>query len=172
MATGKKPPRCTGKSKATGKRCKAPPLKGTKRCGAHPLDPDSPRFGSPEQAGEAGKLGGRPRLPRPHEEMRRRIEEDIERYLAPIEAALGAGKPIKTWNTAEGAHEIVYVDDPELGMKALKLVLSYVYGKPRQPLELAGEDGGPVKTELDFSDPTVREALHGLVSAVADAREG
>jgi hypothetical protein len=172
MAKRKAKPRCTGTSVTTGKRCKAAPLKGTKRCAAHPLSPDSTRFGSPEQAGAAGKLGGRPRLPRPHEVLRERIENDIDRWLAPLEAALGASKPMQTWSASRGEHKIIYVADPELGMKATKLAMQLVYGKPRQPLELTGDDGGPVKTELDFSDPAVREALHGLVAAVADAREG
>jgi hypothetical protein len=109
-------------------------------------------------------------LPRPHELLRERIEGDIDRWLAPLEAALGEGKPIKTWDGHE--HQIVYVGDPEMGMKATKLAFSLVYGKPKQPLELSGEGGGAVKTELDFTDPSVQEALHGLVSAVADAREG
>jgi hypothetical protein len=169
MATKKKRPRCSAKTKR-GTRCRAAPLKGTKRCSAHPLEPDSARFGSPEQAREAGLQGGRPRLPRPHEVLRERIENDIERWLAPLEAALGAGKPVVVWDGQERQHHIEFVEDPKLGMQAMKLAFDRVYGRPRQSVEISGSDGGPVRMAAAFDDPELREELHGLVRRVADAR--
>jgi hypothetical protein len=162
-----KPKRCAGKTKKD-KRCKAYAIKGTDRCLAHSdgETQESVGFGGPQEG------AGRPRLPRPHEVLRDRIEKDIDRYLAPVEAALGAGKPVVTWSQSDGEHSIEYVSDPQLGLKALKLVFDYAYGRPRQLVELVGEDGGAVKHELEFSDPKVREAMHGLVRAVADARPG
>lgn len=162
----KKRPRCKAKTKK-GKRCRNAATIGDV-CIAHaPRNVKDERgFGGPQPG------SGRPRLPRPHEVLRQRIEDDIDRWLAPLEAALGASKPMQTWSASRGEHKIIYVADPELGMKATKLALQLVYGKPKQPLELTGDEGGPVKTEIDFTDPKVREALHGLVGAVADAREG
>lgn len=170
MATKKKA-RCTGKSVRTGKRCKAAPLKGTKRCAAHPLEPDSARFGSPEQAREAGLQGGRPPKPRPDDILRQRIEDDIDKWLAPLEAALIDGKPMLMWDGQERVHKIEFVPDPKLGMQAMKLAFERVYGKPRQSIELAGE-GVAIEVSHVFEDDEIREEMHGLVSRVAAARAG
>jgi hypothetical protein len=163
--------RCKATTKA-GKRCKAAPLKGKDYCSAH--DPDAPgstRFGSPEQAREAGMQGGRPRSPRPHEELQRRIEEDIDRWLAPFEAALGGGKPMQMWDAEEGKHHIEFVPDPQLALKAVKLAFDRVYGRPRQQFELTGEDGGAVRiSQEEFADPETRKALRELAGKIGDAR--
>lgn len=159
----RKKPRCKGKTKA-GKRCRnGAAVDGL--CMAHvPRKVKEERgFGGPQEG------SGRPRKPRPDDILRERIEADIDRWLAPLEAALGEGKPIKTWDGKQ--HKIVYALDPKLGMTAMKLAFERVYGRPRQQVELSGADGGAVKTEIEFSDPKVQEALHGLVCAVADTRE-
>jgi hypothetical protein len=66
---------CTGTNRA-GDACGAPPLKGGDYCSAHDrMRPDEDRFGSHVQALAAGRLGGRPRKPRPTELARRRVEE-------------------------------------------------------------------------------------------------
>jgi hypothetical protein len=162
--------RCKGTTKA-GKRCQAPPPTGEEFCRAHsPLLPAEARFGSPEQAAQAGALGGAAgRRPRVVEVLRERLESDIDRWLAPLEAALGEGKPIQMWDGQERKHTIQYVPDPALGMKALKLALDRVYGRPRQEVEVSGAGGGAV--EFEITNPEVREAMHGLVRAVAAARE-
>lgn len=172
MATKKKCKKraCRGKTKA-GNPCRAAALKGKLHCAAH--DPDTPasaRFGSPEQAREAGALGGRPRLPKPHEVLRERIENDIERWLAPLEAALGDGKPVVTWDQAEGKHTIEFVQDPALGMKAFKLAMDRVYGRARQQIEVTGEDGGPLEIANDVADPEVKEALFSVARAIDKRR--
>ncbi len=162
--------RCKAKTKR-GTRCKVAPLTGSDYCRAHdPLLPAEARFGTPEQAAEAGALGGAAgRRPRVVEVLRERIEADIDRWLAPLEAALGEGKPIQMWDGQERKHSIEYVPDPALGMKALKLALDRVYGRPRQEVEVSGQGGGAV--EFEITNPEVREAMHGLVRAVAAARE-
>jgi hypothetical protein len=162
---------CTGKT-VRGKRCKAPALKGKTRCAAHPLRPGSSRFGSPEQAREAGKLGGRPRLPRPHEELRKRIEADIDKWLAPLEEALGGAKPVLMWDQAEGKHTIEFVADPTVAMKAIKLAFEQVYGRPRQQLEITGGDGAPIEIGADIADPKVKEALFDVARAIDARRRG
>lgn len=169
MAT-KKQPRCTAKTKS-GTRCRRRARKGSKQCAFHdPVSTESHRFGTPEQAREAGQLGGRPRKPRPDDILRERIEADIDRWLAPLEAALGSGKPVQMWDSARGSHEIEYVIDPALGMKAMKLAFERVYGKPRQSIDLAGADGGVLKVAHVFEDDEIRGEMHGLLSRVAAAR--
>lgn len=178
MATKAKKRRCKGKTKA-GKRCRAAALKtGTMIdgveasgdfCRAH--DPAIPSV-TQLTTDDRRRGGEATRKPRPDEILRERIEEDIDRWLAPFEAALSSGKPVQMWDAAEGKHRIEYVPDPQLALKAVKLAFDRAFGRARQKVELSGEGGGAVKTELEFSDPDVREALHGLVSAVADAREG
>jgi hypothetical protein len=176
MATKAKKRRCKGTTKA-GKRCGAAPLKpgtvieGVNASGdfCRPHDPAIPSV--TQLTDEDRRRGGEgTRRARPDDILRERIEADLDRWLAPLEAALGEGKPIRTWDGKQ--HKIVYVGDPKLGMAALKLAFERVYGRPRQQVELTGADGGAVKTELELTDPKVQEALHGLVCAVADTREG
>lgn len=163
--------RCQAKTKR-GTRCQAAPLRGRKYCSAHDPDlPDSTRFGSKEQATRAGQLGGRPRNPRPHEVLRERIEADIDRWLKPIEDALEHGRPVVIWDARAGRHEIQMVADPALALKAMQIAFDRVYGRPRQQVELTGEDGGPVRlTDETFADPELRELMHDLVCRIADAR--
>lgn len=155
--------RCKGKTKK-GTRCKAAPLTDSDFCLAHSDEEtrESAGFGGPQEG------AGRPRRPRIIEVLQERIEADIDRWLAPLEAALEEGKPVLMWNGPERKHEIKFVPDPNLGMKALKLALDRAYGRPRQEVELTGQGGGAL--EIEFQDPEVREAMHGLVRAVADAR--
>lgn len=160
--------RCTAKTKQ-GKRCRNGPVARHEQCIAHlpRTVKDSLGFGGPQEG------SGPPRLPRPHEELRRRIEQDIDRWLAPLEAALSTSKPVVMWDQAEGRHRIELVSDPELGMKAMKLAFDRVYGRPRQQVELTGEDGGAVRiSEETFADPKIREGLHELVRRVGAARAG
>ncbi len=141
--------RCKGQTTA-GKRCRAWPLKGTERCAAHPVSPDSARFGSPEQAAAAGKLGGRPRLPRPHEVLREKIEGDIERWLAPLDDALQAQRAVVV---GSGEHaELEWVPDHKIRLQAVREAHDRVYGKPAQALELTGPAGGPIAAEFTAVD--------------------
>jgi hypothetical protein len=150
--------RCTGKTKA-GTRCKARPLKGTERCAAHPLSPAFTRFGSPEQASAAGKLGGRPRLPRPHERLREIVEAELEDWLAPYREALEAQRAIVV-GTGDDA-ELELVPDHRVRMRATREVLDRVYGRPRivSELEVSGPGGDPIRLEAmpDLSKLTLDE---------------
>lgn len=161
-----KRPRCTAKTKA-GKRCSRYAMEGGETCIAHAQRNQkvSRGFGGPQEG------SGRPRRPHIVEVLRERIEADIERWLAPLEAALAAGKPVVMWDGEERKHHIEYVPDPALGMKALKLALDRVYGRPLQEVELSGGIENQVRlTDETFADPELREALHDVVCRVADAR--
>lgn len=132
---------CTAKTRK-GKRCHARPLKGTRRCGAHPLSTGlDPVFGSPEQAAAAGKLGGRPRLPLPHERMRELVEENIEALVAPYLEAVRDSVVVAKY---EG--EVLPSEHPDLGARvaAVERLLDRVYGKPRQVSEISGPGGAPI----------------------------
>lgn len=159
---------CQGTTKA-GKPCKAAPPRGADYCRAHDPDlPDSTRFGSTEQATDAGHLGGRPKLPRPHEVMRDRIESEIDAVLEPYFAALTGAVAHSFY---EG--ELVLSDEPDYGARiaAAEKLLDRVYGRPRQQLEHTGHNGAPIKTEgtLDVSSPKVREHLSAALAASAEA---
>lgn len=156
----KKRKTCTGKT-TRGTKCKASPLKGTKRCAAHPLDPDaagSTRFGSHAQAKAAGQLGGRPRLPRPSEIAQQLIERNELALQRPYWRALG-------YDVVIGEHgpELVQLDDggakiygeskdgdinmtehDDLGaqMNAAEKLQDRVYGRPKQATEITSPDGG------------------------------
>lgn len=152
--------RCKGETKL-GKRCKASPLKGTDRCAAHPLSPDSARFGSPEQAAAAGKLGGRPRLPRPHEVLREKLEGDIEKWLKPYEDGLEAMRGL----VVDGGLE--FVPDHKARMQAVREPLDRVYGKPKQQLEIGGSET-PISAEIVAVDAReAADAAHDFLRRIA-----
>jgi hypothetical protein len=148
---------CTGTTKQ-GAPCKAAPLKDDDRCSAHTLRPDRTRFGSPAQASAAGKLGGRPPLPKPTDVARRLIEENVHRILRPHFLALGLdisddgtverrdGGAVMFGESKDG--DIVKSGYEDLGaqMAAAEKLLDRVYGKPKQATEISGPEGGPVVT--------------------------
>lgn len=148
--------KCDGTTKR-GTPCKAGPLKGTTRCAAHPLDPASPRFGSPAQAREAGLKGGRPALPKPTDVARKLIEEHVTAVLRPHFLALGIelhadgsttrldGGALMYGESKDG--DIVASNFEDLGaqMEAAEKLLNRVYGKPKQSTEISGPEGGPLE---------------------------
>lgn len=183
---------CTGTT-TRGAPCKAPALKGTTRCRAHPLDPASPRFGSHAQAREAGLLGGRPRNPRPHEVMRDLIERNIGALLEPYFKVLGydvvdageeglklapsLGGGAKLYASFEGDVVVSGHDDLGAMQAAAERLLDRVYGKPKQQTELTGAEGGPVDVRqtldlqrLDAADLAQLEVLLERAAA-SDAAE-
>jgi hypothetical protein len=169
--------RCTGTSKS-GKPCGAPPLKGTDRCSAHPLDPASPRFGSPAQASAAGRLGGRPRLPRPTEVAQRLIEENVTAILRPHFLALGIelhqdgtttrleGGALMYGESKDGVVVASRYEDLAAQMEAAEKLLNRVYGRPKQQTEVSGPDGGPVVTAL-ITDPALAGEARALLRRAA-----
>jgi hypothetical protein len=153
--------RCRGTTRK-GKPCRAAALKGKKHCRAHdPSLPDDARFGSPQQAAAAGRIGGpATRKPRVIERMRERVEEDIEKIIAPYFEAI---EHAIVTATHEG--QVIPSEVADLGarIKAAEALLDRVYGKPRQVTELSGPDGGAVPiTSLD--DPEVARAAHEFLA--------
>lgn len=162
--------RCEAMTKR-GTRCRAAPLKEGSYCSAHDPDrPDAERFGSPEQAKAAALGGGRPRLPAALEILRDRIEDDIDRWLQPIEEALVAEKPLLMWDADASKHVIEYVPDLPTRLRAVEIVLNRVYGRPRELIELAEPEERP-NFEAENMDPAVQDATRALARAISRVRE-
>lgn len=149
--------RCTAKTKA-GKRCRAAPRHDTGYCNAH-----SPKE-TQESAGFGGSQegAGRPRLPRPHELMRERIEEDLERILRPYFDAIDNAVV-----TSVSMGEVTVSDVKDLGARiaAAEKLLDRVYGKSRQAVEHTGEGGQPIQLDHAGDEETVKLA-HELLARV------
>jgi hypothetical protein len=143
--------RCKAKAK-TGRRCRAAPLRGRDTCIAHTRkDEISLDFGG-RQPG-----AGRPRKPKPSEELRRIVDAEARAIVRPFFAAIGVDvHDDGTTSPCRGAmlvgrHEgqLVESDIEDLGarMAAARELLDRVYGRPRQQLEVAGVDDGPIELE-------------------------
>jgi hypothetical protein len=175
---------CAGTTRA-GNPCKAPALKGTERCAAHPLSPDSPRFGSPEQASAAGKQGGRPRVPSPTEIARRLVEDNIAAVQRPYWRILGydvvvdengarvvevpgGGAKLHGVSVKDGYVFMSEHDDLGAMMAAAEKLQDRSHGRPRQALEVSGPDQGPVQTAL-ITDPTLAEDARALLRRAASS---
>lgn len=172
--------KCAGTTKK-GTPCKAGPLTGTNRCAAHPVDPDSPRFGSPAQASAAGKLGGRPPLPKPTDVARRLIEENVAAILRPHFLALGIelhddgtttrldGGALMYGESKDGDVIASSYEDLAAQMEAAEKLLNRVYGRPKQAVEMSGPEGGPVVTAL-ITDPGLAGEARALLRRAAAPR--
>lgn len=151
--------RCTAKTKA-GKPCKANPRGDTGLCNAH----------SPKEVQESSGFGGaqegagRPRLPRPHEMMRERIEADIDAVLAPLFDGLEASAGIVI-RIGDGQDVLETVPDHKTRMMASRELLDRVYGKAKQSIEHKGDDLQPISGEVRFTfDDDTREAISGALT--------
>lgn len=128
---------CKGTTKA-GDPCRSTSVRANGYCFAH--QPEEVRRS--HGFGGAQEGAGRPRLPRPHERMRERIEEEIEAIVGPYFAAL-EGAVIH--GTYEGEVFVSEHADHGARIAAAEKLLDRVYGKPRQQLEHTGADGGPIE---------------------------
>ncbi len=147
-----------------GQPCQASPLKGKQVCAAHdPTLPDTTRFGSPVQAGMAGKLGGAAtRHPRVPEVMREQIEARLDDVLAPHFRALTSAVVI-----AQHQGQVFASDVPDLGARiaATERLLDRAYGRPRPATAETGVDGGRMSLELP---EVTMEAVHDFLRRVRD----
>ena len=165
--------RCAGKTKR-GAACKSPPLTGHDVCIAH---------AGAEERGAAGFGGpqpgsGRPRVPRPRDVAERLVEEHVLEILRPYFRALGLElHDDGSTSPCEGPIKYVWAGPDEPAVEVLDLgaqiaaaekLQDRVYGKPRQQLEHAGADGGPI--ELELGDADVREALFDVARRIDAAR--
>lgn len=149
-------PSCTGKTKK-GTRCKAHPLKGTKRCLAHS---DSKTRESVGFVAANGKAGRKP-LPKPTEVGRRLVEQNIVAVQRPYWRALGYDVELgpdgpflvevehggaKLYGTSKsGVVNMSKHDDLGAMMTAAEKLQDRAFGRPKQTTALTGADGGPVE---------------------------
>jgi hypothetical protein len=180
---------CHGKTKR-GTICDANALrKGTviegvvvsgKWCRSHDEDiPASATFGA--RARENGRLGGRPRTPKPTEVMRQLVEENAEHILGPYFRTLGLrivraedgsmhaevdrdGGAKLFGESKDGEIKMTSIDDLGAMIAAADKVLDRIFGKPKQSTELTGAEGGAVEI-VPVSREKARQ-VGGIVAAV------
>lgn len=136
-----------------GKPCQAAPLKGTDRCGAHPLSPASPRFGSPEQASQAGQLGGRPRRPREIELVQEVADEYRDEMRLVLIEGLQAQRGIVVGD-GESAR-VEFVADHSQRLRTFQEIQDRLHGKPRTTLD-ATLDQRNLTVNVDVADSETR----------------
>ncbi|MCA1572668.1 MAG: hypothetical protein LC798_20710, partial [Chloroflexi bacterium] len=131
---------CTGTTRK-GEPCGAWPLKDRDVCLAHSdLETRaSVRFGGVQPG------GGRPKNPRAVDVLRERIEQNIDRWLAPIEEALAAERGIVVGMGEDASLE--FIPDHAIRLRAAAEGFDRVYGKPKQAIEQSGPEGGPIQVE-------------------------
>jgi hypothetical protein len=145
-------PRCSATTRK-GQPCKANPVLGTDRCMAHQDEEAKQSVGF----GGAQEGAGRPRRPRATEVLLQRIEENIDFVIGPMFEALVAERGLAL-QVKGGGMEVGYVPDHETRLRAARDLLDRAYGRPRQAVEVTGEDGGPIQTSgIDLSGLSAEE---------------
>lgn len=148
-------PRCKATTKDNAP-CKAAPLTDSDFCLSHSGQEmrESLGFGGPQEG------SGRPRKPRVSEiyaevaeEMREEIREVLKRGLTATRSVVVGNGPT--------AH-VEEVEDIPTQLKTASDLADRTDGKPRQAVEITGDEGGPVK----FEGVTDADAWHREVAAI------
>lgn len=160
--------RCKATTRA-GNRCKAFALRDGDHCLSHDKN-------AREKARFSGKQenAGRPRKPKPTEIARRLVEENIVAVQRPYWRALGFDVEVtdegprlieidggaKLHGTQQRTGKVVLSEHDDLSamMTAAERLQDRVFGRPRQALEVTGEDGGPIQT-YDLSKLTTEQII-------------
>ena len=127
-----------------------------------PTENTGPNNLTPWLKGQSGNPGGRPKV---REELAARIREFgpdlVDRLLA---IANGRAEPERA---APSAGEQT---------KAIQLLLAYGYGRPTDYVEVAGENGGPLRIEVDellvLTTGELRKRLAALTADGAKTTKG
>lgn len=136
---------------------------------------------------EAGKLGGRPRNPRPSELNRRLMEENQLAIVRPYWRALGfevevgeegprlvpiSGGGAKVLGKDKDGVFLTQIEDLGAQMEAAEKLQDRTFGKPSQSVEVSGGEK-PVRISNELlGNKDLREALRGAARELADARSG
>jgi hypothetical protein len=148
--------RCTAKTKK-GARCKNAAQRGD-RCLAHVPRKvrEAAGFGGPQPG------SGRPKKPRAVDVLRQRIEEDIDRWLQPLEDGLVAQRGIVVGD-GPTAH-VEYVEDHPTQIKAHREAFDRAFGRPTQPVadvtESIDDEIRDMLAEMDRKDPQRKAVAH------------
>jgi hypothetical protein len=146
------PRRCSATNRS-GEPCGCPPLRDRDTCSAHsPTIPDEARFGSSERARAAGHAGGRPRVERPTDLMRRLVHEHVAAFISPLFEV--AGLDVRLVNgevvvTPRPGGRAEMTEQQIAVVKVCNQVMDRVDGRARQQVEVSGPDGGPVDVNAD-----------------------
>ena len=145
--------RCSAQTKR-GTPCKANALKDT--------DPPVCMAHSDEEVQESAGFGGaqpgsgRPRKPTSIDFLREWFQEHEGALLDTLTEALTAQRGVVVGNGPSA--ELEMVPDHETRLRAFREALDRFYGRPRQAVEVTGEDGGPIQTSgIDLSGLSVEE---------------
>ncbi len=122
--------------------------------------------GRPFPKGTTGNPGGRPKMP-PElaEALRSRNMKSVE-VLSKVQDDFLRGLYV---DEKGGVHEAPKASE---AIKASEVLLAYSIGKPRESVELTGEDGGPINvTRLDRAKLTKDEIAAAIVVQRARLRQ-
>lgn len=190
------PHNCAGLNKQ-GEPCGSSALRNSDYCAAHipedelqngkrPLDVDvdpsgdvvgavgdgpriavSERFGTPEMAREAGKLGGQARrYPKLTEAITTAIEAHAEDIVGAGIGALNATKPVVVEVTGRDPNgdrftrqEVIDFPDHLVQLKAHEALTNRAFGRPHQAVDV-NQETRQLSLALDARDPETRDMLH------------
>ena len=94
--------------------------------------------------------------------MRERFEAEADRYLAPLEKALEAMRPVVVGNGAS-AHVQMHPDFPTQ-LRAANDILDRIYGRPKQVSEITGADGDAIEVHVP-NDTDRKQALAAVLAS-------
>lgn len=106
--------------------------------------------------------GGRKKKVHPYDVLRKRFEEEAERYFKPFEDSLQAMKAVVVGNG--GSARIELVEDMLTRMRAAEAVMDRIYGRPKQVNEITGADGGALEVKVP-DDEARKAALAEILSS-------
>lgn len=171
----------SGNTGKTGKPCGAWPLKGQKTCLAHA---DADTRASVGFVADAGKLGGRPRVPTATELMRKVVEENVAKILAPHFRALGyelkidgdkidlveiPGGGVKLHGESkDGIVKVSEFEDLAAMIAAAERLFDRALGRPKQATEISGPGGRPIEHD-HVAVPTDRQFHKDVAKLLAEA---
>lgn len=144
---------CNATTKA-GKACKAAPLKDQDVCLAH-ADAETRK-----STGFVGENGGRPRKPRTSEIYAQVAEEMREEIREVLKRGLKATRHVVVGNGPD-AH-VEEIPDIPMQVKTAAELADRTDGKPRQAVEITGDEGGPI----EFAGITPANDWHKEVAEV------
>jgi hypothetical protein len=170
----------SGNKGKSGKPCGAWPLKGREVCLAHADAKTRQSVGFVSDNGKAG----RPRVPTATELMRKVVEENVSKILAPHFKVLGYELKIEGdsvelvaiegggaklhGESKEGVIKASGFEDLGAMVAAAERLLDRALGRPKQSTEITGPGGGPIEHE-HVSVPTDQQFHEDVAKLLAEA---
>jgi hypothetical protein len=176
------------KGKRKGEVCNRPTYEDTDACWGH----QSKEAKAEKGFGGAQQNSGRPKLKDPFDVAREAVRQHAELLIAPHFKALGFDIRIETTDDgpilhldkSEGGAAKLYgeskdgvivpsdLEDIGAQIAAAEKILDRLFGKPRQALELSGNDNGPIEVVSVDRPEAEKGKLLGLVAGAAQQSNG